>query len=329
MTSTLTRSEVQKKLEPFEFTPGRKASWAVLSRLLPDIDTALFFAKAYEMGYAQLSALISGLFQSSVIDALFNGTDHSTDLQDYIVDTVPPDVWPQKSGRTAEDVAYAPIPHAEFLPAMWDYIDLQVATALKEVADTLGDVLDALPSKEGSMSFANLAKMNRNRPTIGVYAATITHKPVPDVLVIFDVSGSMSEPTVRALVSDVVALGWKANAHLAIVSDNTFYWEQGTYNVDDVLAKAEYNGTHYETLAPLFQRDWGTVITVADYDSSQSARDYIVTNSPGRVGKVLDLSLVNRPTYLAEVIGQLAAEVEPLLIGNSSRVIGSESYRGW
>ena len=137
----------------------------------------------------------------------------------------------------------------------------------------------------------------------------------------------MSETTVRAIVEDVVALGYKANAHLAIVSETATVWEPGNYGVQDVLKVAEYGGTYYEKLAPLFNKDWGTVITIADYDSSQDAYRYIGANCKGRIGQVLDLSLVNRPTYLAEVVGQLAHSVEPLLVGNTARVIGSS--RGW
>jgi hypothetical protein len=181
-------------------------------------------------------------------------------------------------------------------------------------------VLDALPSKEGAMIFSHMAKLNRQRPTIGTYEAKVNHKPVPPVLVIMDVSGSMGEETVAAIAADVVALGWKSNASLAIVSDGCFYWEPGTFAVADVLARAEYSGTHYETLAPLFNQDWGTVITIADYDSSYSAGD-VIRNCSGRVGRVLDLSLVDRPTFLAEIVGQLADEVVPLLVGNSSMPI--------
>jgi hypothetical protein len=80
-------------------------------------------------------------------------------------------------------------------------------------------------------------------------------------------------------------------------------------------------GTHYETLTPLMKRDWGTVITIADYDSSQSAKNHLRDNAFGRIGQVLDLSLVNRPTYLAECVGQFADKVTPLLVGSSDYVL--------
>ena len=81
----------------------------------------------------------------------------------------------------------------------------------------------------------------------------------------------------------------------------------------DVLAKAEYGGTHYEQLKPLFDQSWGTVITIADYDSSPSAMKTLA-NCKGHIGQVLDISLVSRTTFLAECVGQLADEVRPLML---------------
>ena len=312
---TLSATEVTAELTPFEFAPGRKATWATLRRMLPDVQTALFFAKAFKLDYERLSALVYGLFQSNIFKVLSAG-DHSVDLQDYLVDVVPPVKWQQISSHFTSQV-----PHAEFLPELWDAIDLTVASSIQEVADKLGDVLDAMPSKEGSMVFQTLMKVNRQRPTLGVYEAGIHHQRVTDNLVILDVSGSMTEPTIKALADDVVAMSWKANATLAIVSNHTYVWEPGTYNTRDVLDRAEYGGTHYETLAPLFDaRNWGTVISVADYDSSLSAKQHLA-KSTGKIGKVLDLSLVDRPTFLAECVGQLADEVEPMLVAASRYVL--------
>ena len=38
---------------------------------------------------------------------------------------------------------------------------------------------------------------------------------------------------------------------------------------------------------------------------------------------MLDISLVNRPSFLAECVGLLANKVTPILIGNSQYVTGS------
>lgn len=67
------------------------------------------------------------------------------------------------------------------------------------------------------MVFSAMAVMNSKRPTIGDFKARVAHPPVPDVLVILDVSGSMTEETIRAIVGDVVSLSWTANAYLTIV----------------------------------------------------------------------------------------------------------------
>jgi hypothetical protein len=80
-----------------------------------------------------------------------------------------------------------------------------------------------------------------------------------------------------------------------------------------VLDAASYGGTHYEKLVPLFDRDWGVVVCVADYDSSVAAKQSLA-RCTGRIEQCFDISLVQMPTYLAECVGQLADEVKPILI---------------
>ena len=295
----------------FELSQTKKISVGALRKLLPDIETTLFFAKVYKLDARKLSKLLRLRWQSTLIEALTRG-DHSTELQDYLVDVAPPEVYAEIKWDTLEDP-----PDTELLAQIWEQAMVVVAKAISEVADKLVGTLHLLPSKEGSMVFKSMMVMNRNRPTIGAHKAAIQHQAVPDVAVVLDVSGSMSRETIETIIADVVGLSWKANAHLLIVSNNTYHWEPGTYDVASVLAKAEYGGTHYETLAPMLNRDWGTVISIADYDSSASAKRYIQANSTGRIGTLLDISLVNRPTYLGECLGQLADEVRPLLIAMS------------
>ena len=291
----------------FELMPGKFVSEQQLREWLPDVKMALWFAKVYELDYQKVSELLSRVFKTDVISELMRG-GHSAELQDYLVDVVPDYMQPE-----AVPVAIDDPPPAEILPEMWESLTITVAKSIQDVAAKLSGALAMLPSKEGRMLFQNMAMMDSRRPTLGVYKAQINHAPVPDVLVILDVSGSMTKDTVATIINDVVALSWTANAHLAIVSDHAFHWEPGTYNVLDVLAKAEYYGTHYEQLAPLFNRDWGTVVTIADYDSSRAAYTALGQCS-GRVGTVLDISLVPRSTFLAECVGQLADTVRPLLI---------------
>lgn len=313
-----TSSKPQRSLELFEFAPGKMASWSTLSRMLPDIKTALFFAKAFNLDYVKLSKLVSSLFDSPVLDALNEG-GHSVSLQDYLVDTVPPDVWPENANVCTEDE----VPAGEFLPELWDAAAITIAKSIAEVAEKVASVLDRLPSKEGNMVFQHLAKVNLKRPTIGTFTPGVHHAQVPNNLVILDVSGSMTESTIARIIEDVIALSWKVNATLAIVSNSTFVWEPGTYRVEAVMDKAEFGGTQYETLAPLFdKRSWGTVITIADYDSSPAAKGTLA-KATGRIDQLFDISLVNRPTYLAACVGQLADKIEPLLIATSRNVLSN------
>ena len=319
---SLSSSQVTSSLELFEIKPGVQVRMEVLKDLLPDANSALFFGKLYKLDYCQLSSLLSKLFRTSVIQTLLNeGDQHSTSLQDYIIDVVP----------EHELVAAGIVPASftedtthEFLPELWDMLEVQIAESISKLVESLDGALNLVQGKNGTMLFSTLAKLNKQRQgVIGQYQAQIKHKPVQKNLVVFDVSGSVSRPTAQAIIDEVVALAYKANAALAIVSDRTFMWEPGTFASDDVMVKAEFNGTHYETLASVFNEDWATVITIADYDSSGGVPGYLRQHCTGRVQQVLDISLVNRPTFLSECIGQLADKVTPLLVGNSQYTLGS------
>ena len=291
----------------FEVKPDIYLSAGTLRRHLPTVELALFFAKVYQLDYTKLGQLLRMLFNTPVVQALTEGS-HSVELQDYLVETVPFEILIEMQQFTSE-----PMPSSEVLVQLWKSLEVEVAKSIQEVANKLAGTLHLLPSKEGDMLFASMAKINRLRPTVGVYGAHIRHAPVPEVLVVLDVSGSMTEETIEAIIGDVVAMSYNANASLAVVSNSAFLWAPGGYSVKDVLAKAEYGGTHYEQLKPLFDQSWGTVITIADYDSSPSAMKTLA-NCKGHIGQVLDISLVSRTTFLAECVGQLADEVRPLML---------------
>lgn len=308
-----------------EVKPGTRFSLAVLRDLLPDVETCLFFGKVYELDAQQLGSLLHQVLKTDLTSALF-GEDglHSHDLQDYLVG------YEDEDGNYVEgivedylcgDVTFDPtVPHGEVLPQVWESLEVVVAQSIKDVASKLESTIDLLPGKQGQMVFGSLMKLNKQRPVIGDYRAQIHHAPQKQNLVILDVSGSMTPGTINAIIHDVVALSYQANAHMAVVSNTTTYWEPGTYDIDDVLRACEFWGTHYETLEPLFDRDWGTVITVADYDSSYDAKR-VLARCVGRIDEVLDISLVNQPTFLAECVGQLASSVRPILIAQSAYVL--------
>jgi hypothetical protein len=282
----------------------------MLKSMLPDVETALFFAQIYRLNAHELGILLSALFHSPVIQALTaEGGLHSDQLQDYLVDI----------GFVSEiregDIIFGEVqPQGEILPELWNSMKVEVAASIQAVADKLKDVVTQLPGKHGEMVFRSLQVMNAKRPTIGDHRALVHHEPAAPNLVVFDVSGSMSERTVSAIVEDVVALSWEADAHLAIVSNTCTHWVPGEYTVEAVLQAAEFGGTQYETLSPLFEdQDWGVVITIADYDSSRDAKR-ILAQCNGHIDTVLDISLVACPTFLAECVGQLADESRPLMV---------------
>jgi hypothetical protein len=310
-------STLSDKLTVVEVKPGLKFSLGTLKDLLPDVETTLFFGKVYDLDAYQLSNVLYQVHRTDVASALLGeGGCHSTDLQDYVVDLTA-EIYNVDEG----DVNFSPdVPHGEILPELWDHLEVEVAASIKAVAEKLAGAVDHMPGKQGSMVFGSLRVMNAKRPTLGDYKARIHHAPQKENLVILDVSGSVTAGTVARIIDDVVALSYKANAHLAIVSNTTTHWDPGAYGTDDVLAKAEYGGTYYETLAPLFDRDWGVVVTIADYDSSYGAKEALDLCA-GHIDQVLDISLVNRPTFLAECVGQLADDVRPLLVATTERVL--------
>lgn len=312
--SRMTSSDLAASLDIVEVKPGLRFSKQTLLDLLPDAETVLFFGKVYKLDYIQLSRVMALVLNSPLAQALFEGA-HSVDLQGYLVKDIY-DYGPVPDVEQG-DITFSPdVPKGEILPEVWASLEVDVADSIKAVAAKLESVVGKLPGKQGSMLFKSMMTMNAKRPTLGSYKAHIHHDPVKENLLILDVSGSMSAPTIKAIIEDVVALSYKANAHMAVVSDTTTHWEPGSYSVENVLDACEYSGTHYETLEDLLHRNWGTVITVADYDSSRSAKDHLDRQCRGHVDQVLDISLVYRPTFLAECVGQLADEVKPLLIAN-------------
>lgn len=309
----------KRALETYEVRPGMVVSLEVLKDLLPEPDIALFFGKMYGLDYKQLSDLIRTLFQQTVVQVLLaNGGSHSHDLQGYVVDVVPPAELMQAGMQKWVDTG-----GHEFLPELFDQLKVEIAESIQALAEKLADALSLVQGKEGTMLFKSLLVLNKQRQgVLGQYKATIVHPSKPKNLVILDDSGSVDSPTITAIADEVVALAYKADAGLAMVSGTTRYWEPGTFSTADVLAAAQYGGTHYETLANLLNEDWATVITIADYDSSRSAQQHLA-RCTGRINEVLDISLVDQPSFLAECVGQLADEVRPLLVGNSSYVMGS------
>ena len=310
---TLSSQQLTDSVTLFRMPDGEQVSVQTLKELLPDKATTLFFAQLFKFGYHDLQSLVTVVWGQSVFDILHEG-GHSTSLQEYIQYTVPDQV---SAGVVYTSKVMAPS-ERDFLAEAYRLAVVDIAQSIKEVGAKLTGVIGSLQGKKGSMVFQHMRKMNAQRPGIlGTYGATITHAGHQPNLVILDVSGSMTEPTVRAILDETVGLAWESDSALAIVSNTTTFWEPGEYSVQAVLEAAEFSGTQYATHKPLFEgRNWGVVVTIADYDSSWFSAEEI-KKCDGHIGTVLDLSLVNRPTYLAECVGQLADEVRPLLIGHS------------
>lgn len=313
---------INSSTEVTTFANGRAFPTKFLQGTLPDVETVLFFSKVYELEATDVANLLHACVPSDVVTALTQeAADHSQSLQDYLVDEYQ-DVDGSWYYNDLECVAgqpgtKAPV-DAEILPEMWKNLELTIADSIKKVASTISGTIEHMPGRTGEMIFQTLAKVNARRPTLGDYRAGFKHDHVKRVLVVFDVSGSMSESTVRTIVDDVVGLAYEANASLAIVSNTCTFYQPGGFSTADVLRDAEYGGTHYETLQPLFTgQDWDVVISIADYDSSPSAKS-VLSRCDAKIGQLFDVSLVSRSTYLAECLAHMASEVRPLLIASNS-----------
>jgi len=304
------------------FSNGKSFPTKFLQDQLPDVETLLFFAKVYKLEAQDVSQLLHDCVPSPVVDAFTaEAAEHSVDLQDYLVD-----MYQDENGEWAyhDATCVQGMPgteaevEPEILPEVWKNLEVEIASSITEVAETIASTVQHMPGRTGEMIFRTLAKMNRRRPSLGEYLPGFKHKQVKKVLVVFDVSGSMSASTVQTIVDDVVGLAYEANASLAIVSNTCTWWPAGGYGTKDVLNAAEYGGTRYEELVPLFKdQDWDAVIAIADYDSSYGAKQALAT-CKGRIGQLFDVSLVNRSTYLGECLAQLADEVRPLLIASDT-----------
>lgn len=319
---TIPKLLVHTSSDVVTFANGRAFPKQFLADALPDVETALFFAKVYDLAPADVAQVLQICVPSDVVTALTNEAwAHSQSLQDYLVEQYQDEHgdWHYADIELIQGQPGTKAPvDAVILPDVWKNIELTIAKSIAEVAASISNTIEHMPGRTGEMVFQTLAKVNARRPTLGDYRAGFKHSPVKSVLVVFDVSGSMSEPTVRTIVDDVVGLAYEANAALAIVSNNSFFYQAGGFSTDQVLTDAEYGGTHYEMLAPLFtDQDWDAVITIADYDSSPSAKR-VLQGCNGKIGQLFDVSLVDRSTYLAECLQHMADEVRPLLVASSN-----------
>lgn len=290
-----------------------------LKILVQNLEDLLFFGKLHDLTGSEILHLGNTIFPHlEVLDELANGV-HSTELQDYILD-FDEDFWTYE--QQAAEIKFAPTPGREsFFAELFKASQIKIAQSIKEVASTLNAAVKAMPGKQGRMVLRQLQEFNRQRSTIGTHRAVITRSTQAPNLVILDVSGSMTRKTIETIVEDVVDLAWQANAHLAIVSDLAYVWKPGEFSVDAVMSRAQFGGTHYEHLLPLTQLDWGHVVTIADYDSQGEIPQLFKEKSQGRISKVIDISLVNRPTHLSACMGVLADSVEHTLITNTHHPI--------
>lgn len=304
-------------LELIEVKPGSVYQISLLRKILKSPKWVIRFGALKQLDAVQLAALLRLLFpDSDLVSAILSeGGRHSGHLQSYIVAlgyenlAYNAEVVPDGTDESAED--------DEVLAELVERFETKVAAGLEDVLNELDDVLIHMPGKQGRMEIKRVMKLDRRMRKIGVAETVISHANKRENLVVFDDSGSMGEDTVLRIAAAVKNMANMANAHLVLVSNTARHWNPGEFNVSGIKAAAEYGGTHYETLAPYMERQWGTVVTIADWDSSWGAKEALA-RCKGSIELLLDISLVARPTFLAECLEPLAREVRPLLVAKSS-----------
>lgn len=302
-----------------EVKPGVRFPTAWLKKTLGNRPKwVVRFGAAYHLDAIQLGALLRLTCPDmDIVRALtMEAGSHSGHLQDYVVELGYENRIYQ-GALDDEGQDEEPDEEPELLVELFKQAEVHIASSVDDIIEEMSGVLGAMPGKEGRTAIKAKLKQDRKTGKLGINEASIVHEHHAPNIGVLDVSGSMGEDTVRRVVDEFVALCVKANAYLAIVSNNTFWWEPGTYSTDSVLAEAEYGGTQYETLSELFNKSWSTCVTLADWDSSMSAFDAL-GQCTGRIGLLLDISLVPRPTFLATCLEQLAEETRPLMVAKTS-----------
>lgn len=306
-------------LELIQIKPG--CVWQVdqLRRILKSPKWVVRFGALKQLDAAQLGTLLRLLFpDSDLVSALSMETGtHSGHLQSYIVSLGYENLLFDGT-KFYEDDPFENDRDTTLLAELVEKFEVKVADDLSDVLDTLDDSLQHMPGKQGRLEIKSLMKADRrNRKKLGVAEIGVSHRHQRENLVIFDDSASMGRNTCTRIAGAVKRLTMQANAHLVLVSNTARHWRPGEFTTAAVDLEGEFGGTHYETLAPLMDQHWGVVVTIADYDSSWSAKEVLKERS-GSIDTLLDISLVDRPTYLAECLNPLAREVRPLLIAKGS-----------
>lgn len=293
-----------------------------LEDILTSLEVTLFFAKALELSVNDRSRLIRAIHKTDLIDELLNG-EHSIDLQDYGIDD--PDNWVPTDEWVDALPVESMVPDSEFLLSIFDDIKVVIASTFVEFTTMLAEVMDAIPSDQAQLMLEDAAKLNYKTNTFGTTQVSVAPiMSLPNALILDD-SGSVTRQTFEALVSEYVAVANTHQMHVILVSNTARHFAPEEVSVANLMSVAQFGGTHYEELIRndiLGNMEWGTVITIADYDSSPAAAQ-VLQNARGRIGLLLDLSLVNRRTYLSEVIGHLADDFKQVLVGAHGYPLGA------
>ena len=168
---TIPKLLVHTSTDVVTFANGRAFPKQFLTDALPDVETALFFAKVYDLQPSDVAQVLQICVPSDVVQALTNEAyNHSQSLQDYLVEQYQDEHgdWHYADIEViaGQPGTKAPV-DAQVLPEVWKNIELTIAKSIAEVAASISTTIEHMPGRTGEMVFQTLAKMNARRPTLG------------------------------------------------------------------------------------------------------------------------------------------------------------------
>src|SRR5690349_9182993 len=142
---TIEKLLLRSSADVVTFDSGRAFPKQFLTDALPDVETALFFAKVYELSPSDVAKTLQICVPSMVVDALTAEAGmHSLSLQDYLVDEFYDDgEWHYDSLEFLEKLNGVAAPaNAEILPEVWKNIELTIADSIQTVASTISGTIE-------------------------------------------------------------------------------------------------------------------------------------------------------------------------------------------
>lgn len=277
-------------------------------------DGMILFGQLYKLNAQQLMHLAQIVYGGeNFVDMLTSG-DHSYTLQSY-TEHIAGELDVEQTITFSEEKT---VPERDsLLTELFAAHQVGITSLVVEIADKFSKFLNTLPGHESKLEVMRLNKVNRRTGLPVSQRARIEYSNLLPNLLIIDVSSSQGSALIASIVDNCIDLAVKYDMHLGIVSHIAEWYVPGTYDRDAVMNSPCMNGgTSYKALADIgvASENWGTVVTVADFDGQQYDRD-AWHKAGGSVDHVVDISTVTKQSWLSEVVAvQSPNDVQQLVV---------------